>query len=122
MRIDHVQLAAPPNCEEQAHRFFVDILGLRPIPKPPALAKNGGAWFALASGELHVGVDRNFSPAKKAHAALALDSEAALQALAARLSEAGHPIRWDERLEGVRRFFTEDPWGNRLELLARAGD
>jgi hypothetical protein len=74
-------------------------------------------WFALGDHALHVGVETPFSPARKAHPALRV-APARLDAVAARLSEAGVPVTWDEELPGVRRFFTHDPWGNRLELLA----
>lgn len=119
--IDHVQLAAPPGCEDRARAFFGDLLQLEELPKPPPLAQRGGVWFALGSGQqLHVGVDPGFSPARKAHPALAV-VPAALDSLARALAAAGHPVRWDEELPERRRFYTEDPWGNRLELVeARA--
>lgn len=79
---------------------------------------SGGVWFALGRGELHIGIERQFTPARKAHPGLALADVAALEALAERLEAAGAPVRWDERYPGVRRLFTDDPWGNRLELLA----
>ncbi len=84
------------------------------------MAGRGGAWFALAdSRQLHVGVQQPFSPATKAHPALRAGDKAALRALALRLQAGGAPVRWDEALPGVTRFYTEDPFGNRLELLAR---
>jgi extradiol dioxygenase family protein len=36
----------------------------------------------------------------------------------AELEAAGAPVRWDDELPGARRFYTADPFGNRLELLA----
>jgi catechol 2,3-dioxygenase-like lactoylglutathione lyase family enzyme len=114
--LDHVQIAAPRGCEAAARRFYGELLGLAEIDKPEPLRARGGAWFALAGGQLHVGVEEPFHPAGKAHPALRLPP-AALDALAARLAGAGAPVRWDVELAGVRRFFTEDPWGNRLELL-----
>ncbi len=77
----------------------------------------GGAWFALGAQQLHVGVEDPFAPATKAHPGLAV-GDAELGRLAARLQAAGAPVTWDDRLPGVRRFYTEDPFGNRLELLA----
>jgi catechol 2,3-dioxygenase-like lactoylglutathione lyase family enzyme len=117
--LDHVQLAAPPACEAQARRFYGELLGLPEVEKPAALRARGGVWFALNGGaQLHVGVDADFRPARKAHPALRLDAPA-LDELAQRLDAAGAPVRWDEELPHVRRLFTDDPWGNRLELLAR---
>jgi catechol 2,3-dioxygenase-like lactoylglutathione lyase family enzyme len=117
--LDHVQVAAPPGSEAEARAFYGRLLGLPELEKPPALAARGGAWFACGAQQLHVGAYADFAPAAKAHPALAVDSAAALDALAERLTLAGAPVRWDDALPG--RFYTEDPWGNRLELLAAPG-
>lgn len=115
--LDHVQIAAPEGCEPDARRFFGELLGLIEIDKPPILSRRGGVWFELGDQALHIGVETPFSPARKAHPALRVASER-LDAVADRLSRAGVAVTWDEELPGVRRFFTHDPWGNRLELLA----
>jgi catechol 2,3-dioxygenase-like lactoylglutathione lyase family enzyme len=115
--LDHVQLTAPRGCETEARRFFGEVLGLPELDKPAALAERGGAWFSLGSQQLHIGVEEPFAPAAKAHPAL-LVASGGLDALANRLSAAGAPVTWDDSLPGVRRFFTADPWGNRIELLA----
>jgi catechol 2,3-dioxygenase-like lactoylglutathione lyase family enzyme len=117
--IDHVQLAAPPGCEEAAREFFGGLLGLRELRKPPALAARGGVWFAVGDQQLHIGVEQDHTPAGKAHPAFAAASD--LDALAERLSAAGHAVLWDDELPGVRRFFVHDPWGNRLEILSTVG-
>jgi catechol 2,3-dioxygenase-like lactoylglutathione lyase family enzyme len=116
--LDHVQVAAPPGCEPEARRFYGELLGLRELEKPPALRAGGGLWFAAGAQELHVGVAGDFTPAGKAHPGLRVGSDAALEALAGALTAAGAAVEWDDRIEGRRRFFTSDPWGNRLELLA----
>lgn len=118
LALDHVQLAAPPGCEVEARRFFGEVLGLEELEKTGETAASGGCWFRLAVGELHVGVEATHAPAKKAHPALRAASVAGLERLAARLEATGAPVRWDTRLPGVRRFFTEDPFGNRIELMA----
>lgn len=115
--LDHVQVAAPRGCEEAARRFYGDLLGLAEIEKPEALRPTGGVWFALGSGELHIGVADPFTPASKAHPGLRV-SGGQLRALADRLRAAGAPVEFNDQIEGVQRFFTADPWGNRLELLA----
>jgi catechol 2,3-dioxygenase-like lactoylglutathione lyase family enzyme len=115
--LDHVQIAAPAGCEEAARAFFGGILGLREIQKPEPLRARGGAWFAVGDRQLHVGVEADFAPARKAHVALRLEG-AELDALAGRLAAAGAPVAWDESLPGERRFYSEDPWGNRIEFLA----
>jgi catechol 2,3-dioxygenase-like lactoylglutathione lyase family enzyme len=115
-----VQVAAPPGCEEAARAFYGGLLGLAELDKPEPLRGRGGAWFALAQGHaLHVGVVADgFAPASKAHPALRAGDEQALRAVAQGLADAGSPVHWDEELPGVVRFFTADPWGNRIELLA----
>jgi catechol 2,3-dioxygenase-like lactoylglutathione lyase family enzyme len=115
--LDHVQLAAPPGCEPEARRFYGDLLGLAEMEKPAALRSTGGVWFELDGGQLHIGVDESFAPSRKGHPALRVTLRQ-LQDLAARLQGAGAPVTWDDRLPGYRRFYTADPWGNRLELLA----
>jgi catechol 2,3-dioxygenase-like lactoylglutathione lyase family enzyme len=117
--LDHVQLAAPPGCEAQARGFYGDVLGLPEVAKPRSLEGRGGVWFSLGVQELHVGVEEPFSPARKAHPALRVEP-AELDAVAERLAAAGAKVAWDDLLPGVRRFYTEDPWGNRVELLAGA--
>jgi len=112
-----VQVAAPPGCEPAARGFFAQLLGLDEIEKPEPLRAHGGAWFALGDGrQLHVGVDEGFAPARKAHPALRV-RPGELEALADRVAAAGADVRWDRELPERRRFFTEDPWGNRLELV-----
>lgn len=114
--IDHVQLAAPPGCEDEARRFFAGVLGLDEIEKPPSLAARGGAWFEAGRQQLHVGVEEGFVPASKAHPALLVEP-ARLDDVAARLAQAGAPVAWDVELAPLRRFYTADPWGNRIELI-----
>jgi catechol 2,3-dioxygenase-like lactoylglutathione lyase family enzyme len=116
--LDHVQVAAPPGCERDARGFYGGLLGLEEIVKPEPLASRGGAWFALGAGgqQLHVGVEEDFAPARKAHAALAV-ALGGLEVLAERLVEAGCEVRWDSSIQGVARFYVDDPWGNRLELV-----
>jgi catechol 2,3-dioxygenase-like lactoylglutathione lyase family enzyme len=118
--LDHVQIAAPPGNEPEARRFYGSLLGLPEVPKPAGVAGTGGAWFTCGAQELHVGVQDPFLPARKAHPAFAVADAHALDALAERLASAGAPVHWDERLAGVRRFYTEDPWGNRLEVCVSA--
>ena len=114
--LDHVQVAAPSGCEPGARRFYGELLGLTELEKPEALRVRGGVWFALGRQQLHVGVQEPFIPARKAHPALLAHREQ-LDALADRLSAGGVDVSWDDAIEGVRRFFAEDPFGNRLEFV-----
>jgi catechol 2,3-dioxygenase-like lactoylglutathione lyase family enzyme len=120
--LDHVQLAAPLACEAAARRFYGELLGLTEIEKAASLQARGGVWFALGDGrQLHIGVEDRFAAAAKAHPALAVADTQALRTLADRLTTAGAHVAWDEDLAHGQRFYTADPFGNRLELLVRAG-
>jgi catechol 2,3-dioxygenase-like lactoylglutathione lyase family enzyme len=120
LALDHVQVAAPPGREDDARRFYGGVLGLPELEKPPVLAADG-AWFALADGALNVGMTDTFVAAAKAHPGLRAETLEALEDLARRLEAEGYPVEWDDRLPGHRRFYTRDPFGNRLELLAADG-
>lgn len=111
--IDHVQIAMPPGEEEAARRFYGGLLGLSEVPKPLNLAKRGGAWFQGPGITLHLGVEQEFRPAKKAHPCFLVTDLDDLQRV---LEEAGVTITPDQELPGVRRFYAPDPFGNRLEF------
>lgn len=113
--LDHVQLAIPAGGEDVARSFYAGLLGLAEVPKPATLSP-GGCWFEGGGVHLHLGVDPDFRPARKAHPALLADDLAALRA---RLAAAGCVIRDNKPIEGYARFFTEDPFGNRIELMER---
>ena len=117
MILDHVQLAGPPGCEDEARRFYGGLLGLGEIEKPQSMRASGGVWFSLGAQELHIGIEDQFSPARKAHPGLHVEP-AELDLLAGRLTEAGATVDWDDRYPGVRRFYTADPFGNRIEIGA----
>lgn len=106
----------PPGQEQQAREFYSGLLGIPEAAKPPALAGRGGAWFESGGVRVHLGVEQDFRPAKKAHPGLLVDD---LGALVDRLREAGVKLTPDEALAGPPRYFAEDPFGNRLELVAR---
>lgn len=113
--LDHVQVAMPAGREAEARAFYAGLLGLEEIEKPSALAGRGGAWFALPDGrQLHLGVEDPFRPSRKAHPAFVAH---ALDEVAGRISGSGLPVRWDDGLAPRRRFYGEDPFGNRLEFL-----
>jgi ribosomal protein S18 acetylase RimI-like enzyme len=111
--VDHVQVAAPPGSEDVARAFYGDLLGLPALEKPERLRARGGAWFAVGDQQLHVGIEADFAPARKAHPALAVPRADDLRALAERLEGAGHAVERDGP-----RIYVADPFGNRLELLA----
>ncbi len=111
--IDHVQVAAPEGCEPEARAFYGGLLGLEELVKPESLQGRGGCWFRAGAQELHVGVDRPFAPARKAHPGLVVSD---LDELAGRLAAAGVTVEADDALPGAKRFHASDPFGNRLEF------
>jgi len=114
--IAHVQVAAPPGCEPAARHFFGAILGLAELQKPEPAASRGGAWFNCGAQQVHVGVEADFRPAKKAHAALALPDRLSVMMLRRRLATAGCPVIESGDGDSADRFFAHDPWGNRIEF------
>lgn len=118
MILDHIQLAMPPRREEEARSFFAGVLGMTEEPKPPPLDQRGGCWFRAEGVILHVGVEADFQPQRKAHPAFVIPD---LDELAGRLKAAGLPVTWDHALSDRRRFYTADPFGNRIEFI-QAGD
>lgn len=113
--LDHVQIAIPRGGEERARSFYRDLLGLEEVAKPAVLAANGGCWFRGPGVELHLGVEDDFRPARKAHVALRVGD---LDALERRMHEAGIALNRDTRLADVRRSYADDPFGNRVEFVA----
>lgn len=112
--IDHIQLAAPKGSEEEARRFFKDILQFNEIEKPEVLRKRGGVWFGIGNLQIHIGIEEPFSPAKKAHPAFEIEN---LEALKQHLIDNGVDVIVDNNLPNANRFYTSDPFGNRLEFL-----
>ncbi len=112
--IDHVQLAMPAGEEDRARAFYVRLLGMAELTKPPELARRGGCWFGSGSIQIHLGVESDFHPARKAHPALRC---AEYDGLVARLREAGVEAKEDASIPGVRRCHIADPFGNRIELI-----
>ena len=114
--IDHVQLAAPEGCEAKERKFFVDLLGWEEIPKPEPLRKRGGVWFQCGTHQVHIGVQKDFVPATKAHPAFHVENISELREY---LLQKGVNVIDDHARadEGVKRFYLNDPFGNRLEFL-----
>jgi catechol 2,3-dioxygenase-like lactoylglutathione lyase family enzyme len=118
VRIEHIQIAAPKGCESAAREFYGSLLGLAEIEKPASLGGRGGCWFQCGDQQLHIGVESAFQPAKKAHPAFAVVN---LDKLREFLITHAVKISDDDSLPGTRRFFAEDPWGNRLKFLEQKG-
>ena len=112
--LHHVQLALPPGGEDACRTFYVGVLGMAEVQKPPVLAARGGLWVRADRLELHLGVEADFRPQRKAHPGIVV---ADLDAVAARLTGHDRPVSWDDDFPGMRRFYTEDDHGNRLEFL-----
>lgn len=109
--IDHVQLAIPEGAEDDARAFYVGMLGFTELPKPAVMAVRGGAWFESGSVKIHVGAEKSFTPARKAHPALVV------RGLVPMIARTGLDARWNNEIVGVTRCHIDDPFGNRIELI-----
>ena len=117
-RIDHILIAMPAGREAEARAFYQDMLGLTELPKPPELEGRGGCWFASGGVTVHLGVDKNFVAAGKAHPAFIVDGLAGMEK---KLKQAGYRVTEDEPLPGCDRRHVHDPFGNRIELIEPHG-
>ena len=114
LALDHVQLAMPAGGEEEARSFYAGVLGMEEAAKPEPMLASGGVWFRSGGVQLHLGVEAEFRPARKAHPGLRVDD---VDAYAYLCRAAGLPVEWDHRYPGYRRFYVHDPFGNRIEIL-----
>jgi hypothetical protein len=117
--IHHVQSSCPPGSEGALRALYGGVLGLEEVAKPPALAARGGYWFRGPGCELHLGVEEDFRPARKAHPGLLVTG---LDGWAARLEAAGYPAEYDMDFPGMRRFYSHNPHSNRVESLEPVAD
>jgi catechol 2,3-dioxygenase-like lactoylglutathione lyase family enzyme len=115
LKIDHVQLAAPAGSEDEARHFYGALLGMQEIAKPPLLAARGGVWFTSGEVQIHIGIEADFRPARKAHPALRCSD---YEGLLRRLCAAGIEVKEVNDIPGLRRGHVNDPFGNRIELIA----
>jgi catechol 2,3-dioxygenase-like lactoylglutathione lyase family enzyme len=112
--LHHVQLAIPPGSEDDCRRFYIDVLGMREVQKPPVLAARGGLWVRGDRLEIHLGIEEDFRPARKAHPGILVDD---LDGLAERLTRNGVAVDWDDNFPRYQRFYAFDTIGNRLEFM-----
>ncbi len=115
--LHHAQLAMPRGEEAVARAFYVGVLGMAEVEKPPVLAARGGVWFRAGGLELHLGVEEPFSPARKAHPGVLVSD---LDEVVRRLGGVGQDVIWDADFPGFCRVYAHDPFGNRLEFLQPA--
>jgi len=113
-RIDHILIAMPPGREDEARAFYHGVLGLVEKIKPPQLAARGGCWFESGALQVHLGVEKDFIPARKAHPAFVVDD---LASMVRKAEQAGYKVTADKPIEGYDRRHVEDPFGNRIELI-----
>lgn len=112
--IDHILIAMPAGREEEARAFYCGVLGMSEKVKPPVLAARGGCWFEIGALQVHLGVEKNFFPARKAHPAFIVDD---LAGMIVKATQGGYNVTADEPLEGCDRRHVDDPFGNRIELI-----
>lgn len=113
-RIDHILIAMPAGREDDARAFYCGVLGMTEKIKPPVLAARGGCWFEIGALQVHLGVEKNFIPARKAHPAFIVED---LPGMIAKAVQGGYKVTADEPLEGCDRRHVDDPFGNRIELI-----
>lgn len=113
--LHHVQLSIPAGGEDECRRFYIDVLGLTEVQKPPVLAARGGIWVRAENLEIHLGVEKDFRPQRKAHPGILVEN---LEALAERVQTFGYEPEWDNNFPGMQRFYLRDVNGNRLEFLS----
>lgn len=118
LSIDHVQLAMPAGGEAEARAFYHGVLGLPEVAKPESLRASGGVWFRAGPVRVHLGVTPEFQPALKAHPCFEVD---ALEEAIERCRAASTPPTAAEPIEGIRRCYVSDPFGNRIELMEHIG-
>jgi len=117
LSIDHVQIAIPIASENRARAFYSGILGFTEVAKPPQMAERKSIWFIAGAVNLHLGIEPDFTPAKRAHPALIVEG---LDAILAACERAAISAKPDTSFNGFRRVHVFDPFGNRLELMERA--
>ena len=114
LSIDHVQIAIPLDGQDRARAFYSEVLGLREVQKPGVMAERKSIWFAGGSVNLHLGIEGDFHPAKRAHPALVVEG---LDEILASCERAGVTVKPDVSFNNFRRVHVFDPFGNRLELM-----
>lgn len=112
--LDHIQIAMPKGREQEARDFYQSVLGIPEVPKPAGLSSRSGAWFESGQVKIHLGVEDDFRPAKKAHPGLLVSD---LDELLVTLKSKGYSVTEDRSLPGIKRAFSHDPLGNRIELI-----
>jgi len=116
LSIDHVQIAIPVASEDRARTFYSGILGFSEVAKPAEMAERKSIWFVAGGVNLHLGLEPDFHPAKRAHPAFVVNG---LDAILAACERAGFSSKPDTSFNGLRRAHVFDPFGNRLELMER---
>ncbi|WP_010093851.1 VOC family protein [Ornithinibacillus scapharcae] len=113
-QLDHVQIAAPKGGEEQARKFYRDLLGFQEVDKPDKLKARGGAWFSNGQVHIHIGIEEPFQPARKAHPAIRVRN---IEEMKQYLNSSNALYKVDHELSGANLFYMDDPFGNRIEFL-----
>jgi catechol 2,3-dioxygenase-like lactoylglutathione lyase family enzyme len=117
LNIDHVQIAIPIASEDRARAFYSGILGFTEVAKPPQMSERKSIWLVAGAVNLHLGIELDFTPAKRAHPAFVVEG---LDKILAACDRAGISTKPDTSCNGFRRVHVFDPFGNRLELMERA--
>jgi catechol 2,3-dioxygenase-like lactoylglutathione lyase family enzyme len=104
----------PVGGEDSARGFYDGVLGIPEVSKPFPQNTRGGVWFETSEIRIHLGIEQEFRPARKAHPAILVSD---LKSLSERIQAAGIAIKAGEPLEGYEHFYVNDPFDNRIEFL-----
>lgn len=117
LTLNHVQITVPKGQEKEARAFYCTLLGLEEIKKPDVLKPNGGFWLQLGQVQLHIGTESNSGRHKtKAHIAYQVSN---ITEWRNRFETENITITENQQIPGFDRFDVRDPFGNRLEFMAK---
>jgi catechol 2,3-dioxygenase-like lactoylglutathione lyase family enzyme len=117
-RLHHVNVVVPSGRTDDIVPFYVQVLGLTRVPKPPEAGSPLGAWLDIAPGmQVHIS-ERDGAVHRDQHFALVVDD---FDGVVSRVAEFGADWRDAASMDGARRGFTRDPVGNLVEVVESAG-
>lgn len=116
----NLTIAPGPEAIEQAHHFYVDLLGLGVLDRPAETDNyTPGFWLDCGNGQqIHISSEpkpETYNGPSKRHTAFEVTD---IDRLKADLEAAGTEVQVQgQQFAGMRRIFARDPWGNGLELV-----
>lgn len=121
-RLQHTSIPMPPGGNDEARRFYTEVLGLREVPSPSTLHQHRLVWFSLGDDgdELHLLTEEGFAPGTNGqHLCMVTDD---VDAFRAHLASQGVDIGEEPPIHHRPRFSFRDPFGNKIEITSITGD